>query len=211
MSVRGLRPAIAEAVKRGRTNTAFTTIEEQKKARAGLVDERDERLGSLPISRQSVLRLAPRVARSRPKPQGDRRRCVPVPKGRLTRLRRTWRWSAVASRTPSVASRNSMATAELTRKVGCNSGKWKWSEHRDAHDVNQRCRRGGYRQGLDNERLGPSRRQGWLGHRRTQWTQRKWGSCSPDRSALRWFWPVLPPLRFPRKPVSLSPSLARVS
>jgi hypothetical protein len=63
-----------------------------------------------------------------------------------------------------------MATAELTRKLGCNSGKW--SEHRDAHDVNQRCRRGGYRERLDEESLGPARRQGRLGHRRTQRTQR---------------------------------------
>jgi len=63
-----------------------------------------------------------------------------------------------------------MATAELIRQVGCNSGKW--SEHRDAHDVYQRCRRGGYRQRFENERLGPSRRQEWLGRGYTQWTQR---------------------------------------
>src|SRR5712672_4776511 len=127
----------------------------------------------------------------------------------LRPLRRAIGAGVLCQRPPSVARRNSMAADELTRKVGCNSGKW--SEHRDAHDVNQPCRRGGYRQRLDNERLDPSRRQGWLGHRRTQWTQRKWGSCSPDRSALRWFQPVPPPLRFQRQPVSLSPSLARVS
>ena len=156
---RGLRPAVEKALKRGRTNTALTTIEDEKKARAG--------------------------------------------------LRPTWRWLAVASRTPSVALRNSMATAELTRQVGCNSGKW--SEHRDAHDVNQRCRGGGYRECLDKERLGPAGRQGWLGHRRAQWTQRKRGPRAPDRSALRWFPPVPPSLRFPRQSVSLALSLARVS
>jgi len=45
------------------------------------------------------------------RPEGDRRQCVPMPKGRLTGRRRPWRWSAVTSRTPGVAPRNPMATA----------------------------------------------------------------------------------------------------
>jgi hypothetical protein len=55
---RRLRPKIEETVKRGRINTALTTIEDQKKARAGLVDERRREAGASAVASQTERRTA---------------------------------------------------------------------------------------------------------------------------------------------------------
>jgi hypothetical protein len=60
--------AIEEAAKRGRTNTAPSGIEGQRKARASLVDERNREAGTLlcQLSRQSAAAWPPRADKSRP-------------------------------------------------------------------------------------------------------------------------------------------------
>ena len=76
--------AIEEAAKRGKTNTALSAMEAQRKARASLVDERKREAGTLiwQRSRQTAPPWPPKAGRSRPRPRPSAtwpRSSVPTP------------------------------------------------------------------------------------------------------------------------------------
>ncbi len=63
--------AIEEAAKRGKTNTALSAMEGQRRARAGLASERNEAAATLfgPPSRRNAPPWPPKASKSRPRPR----------------------------------------------------------------------------------------------------------------------------------------------